>query len=231
VNYFDHRTDIRESVWGGASMEDRVGSVLGVFDDFHLIDLGNDKDLNALDQRLNQNTFVGMAATRLQDREIDYLNGESVWDGIISIVPRAYWPDKPVTGGSGQVVANMTGLDLNEDTSWGVGNVLEFYINFGVVGVIGGFLLLGWLLGTLDLKAAAAERRGDFRSLIILFLPTVALIQPGGSFVEMTGGAAAALLAAYAWRWGWGAWQARQQRRNAATLLAANRFPGAGPAI
>ncbi|HEY1750145.1 MAG TPA: hypothetical protein VGG29_02720 [Caulobacteraceae bacterium] len=232
VNYFDHRTDIRESVWGGASMENRVDSVLGAFAGAHFIDLSNDKDLNALDQRLNQNMFVGLAAARLQDKEIDYLNGQSVIDGALAVIPRAFWPNKPEVAGSGQMVAQATGLKLNEDTSWGVGNVLEFYINFGLAGVIVGFFLLGLLLATLDVKAAAAGRHGDFRAMIALFLPCVAVIQPGGSFVEMTGGAAAAVLASFAWGWAWDVWRTRRRDGARVAGLAEGRFPQSrhGPA-
>ncbi len=217
VNYFDHRDDIRENVWGGASMENRLGSVTDMIASIHLIDLDNDKDLIALDQRLNQNMFVGLAAARIQQGQVDFLDGQSVTDGFIAIIPRAFWPDKPTAAGSGQIVAEMTGLQLNQDTSWGVGNVMEFYINFGVPGLVAGFLALGWLMGWLDLRAAAAERRGDFRSAIIFFLPTVAMIDPGGSLVEITGGAAAALLAAFGWRWVWVLWEGR---------VAANRLGG-----
>jgi hypothetical protein len=220
VNYFENRTDIRESVWGGASVQNRIGSVLGMADTFHLINLGSEKDLLALDLRLNQNVFVGIAASRLQDKEVDYLNGQSVWDGVMSMVPRALWPDKPITGGSGRIVADVTGLELNEDTSWGVGNVLEFYINFGLAGVVVGFLALGWLLGMLDFRAAVAERRGDLGQLILIFLPTVGLIQPGASIVEMTGSAAAALAAAYVWRWGWGVWQSSRHAGAGRTVRA-----------
>jgi hypothetical protein len=226
VNYFENRTDIRESVWGGASVENRIGSVLGMADTFHLLDLSSEKDLVALDMRLNQNLFVGLAASRLADKEVDFLNGKSVWDGFLSLVPRALWPDKPITGGSGTIVADITGLQLSEDTSWGVGNVLEFYINFGLPGVVVGFLALGWLLGTLDFRAAVAERRGDLGQLILIFLPTVGLIQPGASFVEMTGSAAAALVAAYVWRWGWSVWQSR--REPARPIARAVPAPGTG---
>ena len=122
------------------------------------------------------------------------------------------------------MVAEITGLQLNEDTSWGVGNVMEFYINFGIPGVVVGFLGLGWLLGTLDLGAAVAERRADFKSLIMFFLPSVAMIDPNGSIVEITGGASAALLAAFGWRWGWTLWQSRGGARPDDI-----RLPQAGP--
>ena len=229
VNYFDHRDDIRANVWGGASMENRLGSVTDMITSIHLIDLNSDKDLTALDQRLNQNMYVGLAAGRIQQGQVDFLNGQSITDGVISLIPRAFWPDKPTTAGSGQTVAQMTGLELNEDTSWGVGNVMEFYINFGIPGVVVGFLALGWLIGTLDLRAAAAERRADFGSTILFFLPTVALIDPNGSLVEITGSAASALIAAFAWRWGWGMWRSREAHvRPGAGQL---QHPGPGPAI
>jgi len=159
-----------------------------------------------IDDRLNQNYFAGMAALRIQQGLVDYLWGRSVWEGVLSLVPRALWPEKPVYGGSPKIVAEMTGLVLSATTSFGVGNVMEFQINFGFPGVIGGFFLLGWIIGTLDLKASVAERRGDLGRLLLYFLPCVALIQPGGSIVELTGGSAAALAAAYGWKWAWKVW-------------------------
>ena len=155
----------------------------------------------------------------------------SVYDGMLALIPRAVWPDKPTTGGSGETVAQMTGLKLNQDTSWGVGNVMEFYINFGVAGVIGGFLTLGGLIGFLDLRAAAAERRGDLAQVIVYFLPGVALTQPGASLVEISGSTGAALLAAYGWRWLWIARSARRARSTGARAMVP-RLPCArvGPA-
>ena len=121
----------------------------------------------------------------------------SVWEGLLSLVPRAFWPEKPVFAGSPQIVSKMTGLRLSPTTSFGVGNVMEFQINFGIPGVVIGFFVLGWLIGTLDLKAAVAERRGDLGGVILFFLPGVALIQPNGSLVELFSGSAAALVGAF----------------------------------
>jgi hypothetical protein len=87
---------------------------------------------------------------------------------------------------------------------------MEFQINFGIPGVVIGFVVLGWLIGTLDLKAAVAEARGDLGGVILFFLPCVALIQPNGSIVELTGGSAAALVAAYGWKWAWKQWVAHR---------------------
>jgi hypothetical protein len=210
VNYFEHRGSIRKQVWGGAPLETRIDSVIDTVRDFEWLDPTNRKHLISLDQRLNQNYFIGLAAERIQQGQVDYLKGESIWEGVLSLVPRALWPEKPVFGGSPQIVAKMTGVRLDPTSSFGVGNVMEFQINFGIPGVVIGFFVLGWLIGTLDVKAVVAERRGDLGRLILFFLPCVALIKPEGSIVEITGGSAAALVAAYGWKWTWNQWVAHR---------------------
>jgi len=203
VTYFQHRDNIRDQVWGGRPLEARIDSVIDTVKDFEWLDPSNRAHLFALDKRLNQNYFVGLAARRIQDGQVDYLEGESVWEGLQALVPRAFWPEKPVYAGSPQIVSKMTGLALSRDTSFGVGNVMEFQINFGIPGVVVGFFALGWLMGTLDLKAAIAERRGELGKTILLFLPCVALIQPNGSLVELFSGSAAALVGAFVWNFIW----------------------------
>jgi hypothetical protein len=210
VNYFQHRNDIREQVWGGAPLEARIDSVTDTVRGFKWFDPNDRMHLIALDQRLNQNYFVGLAARRIQFGLADYLVGDSVRQGLLSLVPRVLWPDKPVFGGSPEIVSKMTGLHLSPRTSFGVGNVMEFQINFGIPGVVIGFFVLGWVIGTLDLKAAVAEARGDLGGVFLFFLPCVALIQPNGSIVELTSGSAAALVGAYGWKWAWKQWVAHR---------------------
>lgn len=203
VNYFQHRDEIRDQVWGGAPLEVRINSVIDTGRDFQWFDPNNQHHLIALDKRLNQNYFVGLAARRIEQGQVNYLEGESVWEGLQALVPRAFWPEKPVYAGSPQIVSKMTGLRLSSNTSFGVGNVMEFQINFGITGVVVGFLVLGWLIGMLDLKAAIAEQRGQLGTVIFLFLPCVALIQPNGSLVELFSGSAAALVGAFVWNFIW----------------------------
>jgi putative effector of murein hydrolase LrgA (UPF0299 family) len=210
VTYFRHRNDIRDQVWGGAPLESRIGSVIDAARDFEWLDPTNRMHLIALDQRLNQNYFVGLAARRIQLGLADYLVGDSVRQGLLSLVPRVLWPEKPVFAGSPQIVSKMTGLRLSPTTSFGVGNVMEFQINFGIPGVVIGFFVLGWLIGMLDLKAAVAEGRGDLGRVVLFFLPAVALINPEGSLVEMFSGSAAALVAACGWKWAWKQWVAHR---------------------
>jgi hypothetical protein len=217
VNYFEHRTEVRDEVWGGAPLLDRVDATLDIFRDFKLFSPSDADQVSAIDERLNQNFFVGLAAVRIEQGSVDYLYGRSVWEGMIALVPRALWPDKPVAAGSGNIVTDMTGLHLNENTSWGVGNVMEFQINFGIPGLIIGFFLLGFVLRALDRRAAASLRRANFGSAITSFLPAIALIQPNGSLVELTSGSAAALAAALGWKWLWRRWSARTARLSGET--------------
>jgi hypothetical protein len=203
VNYFLNRDYIRDVVWSSATMEQRIGAVTNVITNADWFDNADPRHLDALNQRLNQNFFVGLAAKRIEEGQVDYLYGRSLWEAGLALIPRALWPDKPVFGGSGDIVARMTGLRLSTTSSWGVGNVMEFEINFGVAGVVLGFLSLGFVLGRLDRKAAEAELKGHLGESILFFLPGMALINPIGSLVELAGRGAAALVAAYGWKWLW----------------------------
>jgi putative effector of murein hydrolase LrgA (UPF0299 family) len=220
VNYFQHRQEIRDQVWGGAPLEARIDSVIDTGRDFEWLDPTNRGHLIALDQRLNQNYFVGLAARRIQQGQVEYLKGNFVWQGLLALVPRAFWRDKPVFAGSPQIVSKMTNLRLSPTSSFGVGNVMEFQINFGIPGVVIGFLVLGWLIGTLDLKAAVAEGRGDLGAMILFFLPCVALIQPNGSVVELFSGSAAALVGAVVWNHVWRSVEKRPAIQKHAAELA-----------
>jgi len=212
TTYFLHRTEIRDQVWGGAPIADRVRSVVDAFSQFEWFDPRNPTHLEVLDDRLNQNYFVGAAAQRIQDGQVGYLSGATIWDGVLGLIPRALWPEKSVAVGSGNIVISMTGLELDETAAWGVGSVMEFYINFGVWGIIIGFLLLGWLIGTVDLRAALAERQGKLGKLILIFLPAPALMSPGGSVVDLTTAYAAGLIAAFGWKYAWEKWSAQRSR-------------------
>ena len=224
VNYFEHRDNIRHEVWGGAPLEARIDSVLQTARDFQWLDMGNPMHLRALDERLNQNYFVGLAAERISSGQVQYLNGGSLWEGVLSLVPRVFWPEKPVYAGSPMIVSKMTGIWLSPTTSFGVGNVMEFQINFGMPGVILGFLALGWVIGKLDLKAAIAENRGDMGRTILFFLPCVAMIDPQGSLVQVFSSSAAALVAAYGWKWLWQEWTRHRVQATAKLLQREQAF-------
>jgi hypothetical protein len=206
LSYFEHRGEIRGAVWGGAPVDRRIDVSLDAVQGITLFNPRDPAHLYALDARLNQNYFVGLGAARIASGESHYLRGRTIWEGFLSVIPRALWPDKPIIAGSGRIVADMTGLQLDRNTSFGVGNVMEFHINFGIAGVVVGFLMLGWVLGKLDRLAATSDAKGELGRTLLFFLPAVALIQPNGSMVEMIGGATAAWIAAHGWIWAWRRW-------------------------
>lgn len=225
LTYFEHRKEIRQAVWGGAGTDARIEASMNAARDISFFDPTNPKHLRALDLRLNQNYFAGLAAARIEAGKVSYLRGRSLLEGAAAIVPRALWPDKPVVSGSPLIVSRMTGLKLDKHTSFGVGNVMEFQINFGILGLVFGFLILGYLIGVLDRLAAASDAAGDLGKTILFFLPAVALIQPNGSIVEMVSGGAAAVAAGFGWRWAWNHWPKPGKRPAVAVVTNPSPHP------
>jgi len=223
VSYFTIRDDIRDAVWGGAKMEERFEESGRILREFEGFDLNDREHLEAVNVRLNQNVFVGMAASRLERGIVDYYGGRTIWEGLLSLIPRALWAGKPVYGGSPDIINEMTDFVVNEKTtSFGVGNVMEFYINFGLPSLIGGFVLLGLVLGKLDRGAASAFLDRNYARLIVLTLPAFAIIRPGESTVEMVGGGVAALVAGIGWAWLWRSVGGMRER----TVARPNDAPG-----
>jgi hypothetical protein len=73
---------------------------------------------------------------------VEYASGSSIGNMILALIPRLVC-DKPQVGGGGSIVRDFTGIEFGDNTSVGAGQVLEFYVNFGTWGVIGGFCYLG----------------------------------------------------------------------------------------
>jgi hypothetical protein len=111
-------------------------------------------------------------------------------------VPRALWPDKPDVAGSGTLVSEYTGLTFAEGTSVGVGHVLEAYINFGPLGVLVVFVVIGGILVWVERAAASCLNRGDGLRFALWYAPGLSLLNVGGSLSEFVATAAAAFLVA-----------------------------------
>jgi len=196
VTYMRDRDDIRSVVWGGSAFEQRfeqIAETAGSAEWFNIFDANQ---LDRIDQRLNQNYLIGASVKRLEGKFVPYADGGTLLDALFAIVPRALWPDKPITAGSGGLAAKYTGITFAVGTSVGIGQLMELYINFGVTGVLIGFCVIGIVLMRIDGKAARALHRGDARYFVLWYLPGLSLLQIGGSFVEVTSTAAAGLVMA-----------------------------------
>jgi hypothetical protein len=110
------------------------------------------------------------------------------------VIPRILWEDKPIMAGGGNVAAYFTGMTFSEGTSVGIGHIMEFYINFGPIGVVIGLALLGIIARILDFKAAIKLRAGNWPGFMAWFLPSISLLGTGGTLLEMTGSAAASIV-------------------------------------
>ena len=137
----------------------------------------------ALDERLNQNYLVGVGVMRHREGAAELLYGATV--PVWAFIPRAIWPDKPSVGGGGDLVSQFTGIIFAEGTSVGAGQVLEFYMNFGMAGVLAGFAVLGFILMRLDQGVMRALAMGNIHGMVQRALPGLALLQPLGSLLEM----------------------------------------------
>jgi hypothetical protein len=201
TTYMRDRGLIREVVWTGGRVGERARQIQETLSSAEWFDFNNQQHLDRVDSRLNQNFLVGAAVVYMRDRMVPSANGETIRDAALSLVPRALWPDKPVSAGSGDLVTTFTGIQFSEGTSVGVGHVLEWFVNFGRLGVMAGFLLMGLVLATADRKAAYYLNHHDPHHFLLWYLPSLNLLQVGGSLAEASAGAAAAFLLVLLIKW------------------------------
>jgi hypothetical protein len=195
VTYMGQRTEIREFLGQErAGLLDRVDRVSSLFTEFELLDLSSPAQVAALDGRLNQSWLVGAAITYHEEGGAPLAYGATV--PVWALIPRAVWPGKPEVGGGGSLVSDSTGIRVAEGTSFGAGQVMEFYVNFGIPGVLVGFFGLGYLLMWLDQGVMRSLAAGDMRALLLRAMPGLMLLQPGGNLLEILVGCAAAYVAA-----------------------------------
>ena len=191
VSYVENRANIRSQVWGGATMENRVDSVMKMIGEIGPFDVGNPAHLSHVDARLNQNWLVGAAIGYVPALR-DYAHGETLFMAVIALVPRAIWPDKPVVGGSMGLVEAYTGINFAWGTSVGIGQVLEFYINFGYVGIAVGFLIFGIILRYIDLRLCLCLQNEVWNEVALWFAVGSSMLQPIGQLVEISASMGAA---------------------------------------
>jgi hypothetical protein len=197
VTYMRDREAIRAVVWSGESLGARIDRVQLTLSTFEWFEVHNQDHLVRIDDRLNQNLLVGAAVQYMDAGLAPFAYGQTLYQGFIAVIPRAIWPTKPVVAGSGSLVTQYTGIQFAEGTAVGIGHVMEAYISFGVIGVIGGFVVLGTLIGVIDGAAGRRLWAGDLRGFVMWFLPGLSFLQVGGSIVELTSSVAAAVLAAW----------------------------------
>jgi len=198
VGYMKERTTIREAVWGGQDYSVRAERMVSIFTTFEFFNPLNPEHLQPIDDRLNQNLLVGASVNYMDTGLAEFARGSTMVDAVEALMPRILWPDKPITAGSTNLVSNYTGMSFGENTSVGIGQVLEFYINFGEIGIVIGFLIFGVIVTVIDQIAIHHLMNGNWRGFTLWYLPGLAFLQAGGQLVEITAGAASAAAVAFA---------------------------------
>jgi hypothetical protein len=188
--YMSVRQGIRKAVWGGEGFSSRLEKMELLLSDWQWFDAENKKQLNAIDERVNQNILVGKAVHYMSEGYADYAWGETFRNALVALVPRAIWPGKPQYAGSDGLVTRFTGIRFAQHTSVGIGHVMELYVNFGIPGVFLGSLLLGALLGFLDTRCGGYLVAGDAKRFTLFYVIGLSLLQVGGNFAEATSSAA-----------------------------------------
>lgn len=145
------KANFRKQVWvnGATNMDqpesEKVEAMIGSFQQgLSAFDaLGLETTVSVATERLAQIvTFVWVVV--LTPDAVAYWEGESYEPIFWKFVPRAFYPDKPdeVSGGTfGHRYGFVEPFDYT--TSINLPQIVEFYINFGIPGVLLGSLLLG----------------------------------------------------------------------------------------
>jgi hypothetical protein len=196
VTYMRDRREIREAVWNGAATSERMALMTNTLTSIELFDPFDAAHLARIDDRLNQDYLVGRAVSWIGDGFVPLGKGVTLVDAALAMVPRVIWPEKNISAGSGDLVSHYTGMIFGEDTSVGIGGVMEFYVNFGAPGVLIGFVVLGGIVVLFDDRAGSHLRRGAISRACLWYLPGIALLQVGGSLVDITATMAAGLAGA-----------------------------------
>jgi hypothetical protein len=119
VSYMRDRNEIRATVWGGQSLENRLDRLGQTANTFEWFDPWNQKHLERIDSRLNQSYLAG-AAVAFLDRTRDFARGETLWDALVALVPRFLCPVRPLRLEAGGSSHDSPVFNSTERPVWGL---------------------------------------------------------------------------------------------------------------
>lgn len=196
-SYLRDRGDIRDLVWGGASITERVEQLNYTITNFELFDPFDYQHLDRINDRLNQNWIVGKSVEYMQGGGEEYAKGGTIIQSFYNVIPRVIWKNKPTFAGDTSRVEKYTGLTFSKSTSVGMPQVMEFYINFAVYSVVIGFFIVGIIFSYFDYKSFTYLHNRQFDKIVYYFLPALAFMRVETPFLENISGAVAGIGIAY----------------------------------
>lgn len=200
LGWLDIRSEVRSAVWSGAGVWERVDAFSSAVAKVRIFDGSYQEHLELLDVRMNHNVVMGKAVEQLSAIPSLYANGETLWAAALGWVPRAIWPEKPERGGS-ELASLYTGQRLSETTSFGTGPIFEFFINHGLLGVVFGCLIYGFLLRWFDVRSAALIDGANPLKISPYFAAGVVMVTPFNTLMFIVNGAVSAAVAAVFVTW------------------------------
>ena len=110
--------------------------------------------------------------TSLSPEKIPYWEGYSYKILITKFVPRIFWENKPSdTLGNEFGVRYKVLFDHNTTTSWNMPVLNEFYVNFGIIGIVLGMFFLGAIYNLITLNLNYSHRNYLFLVSFITLYP------------------------------------------------------------
>lgn len=198
VSYSINRATIRSVVWDEqASQQEQLAASLLIFEQFQWLDIRNSEHLDRIDMHTNQNHLVGLAVQRQNQGINEYTYGSTLADAVIMLVPRVLWPEKPIRVGGSAYVTQFTGISFGGGTSVGMGQIMEFYVNFGMIGIFLGMFLLGVIITALDEASARSLQQSNWLGFALWYVPALSLLQTGNNMVTLVAGFMASWLVIY----------------------------------
>lgn len=122
----------------------------------------------ALSQRVAYGQMLDTLVSAVDRRVVPYQRGATLWPALVTFVPRALWPGKPTISVGGWYARTVLGWDPDSRSEAAVTLLGDFYLNFGVAGVVAGMMLYGFAM-----RAAYEHliRRVGTTAAIWAFLP------------------------------------------------------------
>jgi hypothetical protein len=176
VGWMSSREEFRAIVWDGSD-----GSAFDILvrsiQETGMFSLADFAALDIVNTRLNLPLFIGRMMDQHSQNPDLQLWGSTLIVIPLSIVPRFLWPGKPERGGS-DFMSEHTGITLSDNATFGSGSVFEFYANFGYLGVLAGFIVLGWLMRRIDMAAFSSLATGKYLDFARFYVIGLVALDP-----------------------------------------------------
>jgi len=184
LSYMRDRIEIRYSVWGGSAITNRIETLYTTLKDVEWFSPSNENHLDTINKRMDQNYIVGVSVLYLEHGNIDFARGDTFKNALLNLIPRIIWKDKPISAGDTKRVEKYTGLEFQENTSVGMPQVMEMYINFGIKSLITFFFFFGIFYSYLDYKSRSCLNESNVTKFAIYFFPGLAFLRSEGPIID-----------------------------------------------